>query len=231
MGASKKELTDRDLLENKQDYARTAEAEFLEGVSRSSGHQEESLMSLSVGARIRAVRETKALSLQDIAQRTGFSESTIAQIESDAILPPLGDMVKLARALEMKMGYLLVQGESKPYTVVHKKNRKPVSRYGSQKTLRYGYTYESLAPEKKERNMEPFLVTLEPTSQDESPSSHDGEEFIFVLEGKIEVILGNDREILSSEDSIYYDSTLPHRVRALGDQNARIVAVLYTQEK
>ncbi|OGP52031.1 MAG: hypothetical protein A2Y79_11890 [Deltaproteobacteria bacterium RBG_13_43_22] len=188
-------------------------------------------MSLSVGARIKAVRETKALSLQDVAQRTGFSELTITQIETGQILPPLGDMVKLARALEMKMGYLLVQGESKPYTIVYKKNRKTVSRYGSQKTLRYGYTYESLAPEKKERNMEPFLVTLEPTSKDESPSTHDGEEFIFVLAGEIEVILGEKREILSPEDSIYYDSTLPHRVRALGDQSARILAVLYTQEK
>lgn len=231
MGNSQKEIRDKDLSETSQDYARTAEAEFLEGISRASGHQEESLMSLSVGARIKTVRETKSLTLKDVAQRTGFSESAIAQIESGESLPPLGDMVKLARALEMKMGYLLAQGESKPYTVVHKKNRKMISRYGSQKTMRYGYTYESLAPEKKERNMEPFLVTLEPTSVDESPSTHDGEEFIFVLEGEIEVILGENREILSAEDSIYYDSTLPHRVRAQGDQNARIVAVLYTQEK
>ncbi len=231
MGASEKEKRDRDSVETRRDYARTAEADFLEGISRSSGHQEESLVSLSVGARIKAVRERKALSLQDVAQRTGFPESTIAQIETGEILPPLGDMVKLARALEMKMGYLLVQGESKPYTVVHKKNRKTVSRYDSRKTLRYGYTYESLAPEKKERNMEPFLVTLQPISQDESPSTHDGEEFLFVLEGEIEVILGDKREILSPEDSIYYDSTLPHRVRAYGDQMARIVAVLYTQEK
>ena len=231
MGSSKKKKTDHDLMETTINYSGTAEADFLEGISRSSGLQEEALVSLSVGARIKAFRETKNLSLRDVSQRTGFSESTIAQIETGEILPPLGDMVKLARALDMKMGYLLVQGESKPYTVVHKKNRKPVSRYGSQKTLRYGYTYESLAPEKKERNMEPFLVTLEPTSEDEAPSTHDGEEFIFVLEGEIEVILGEKREILSPEDSIYYDSTLPHRVRAQGNQNARILAVLYTQEK
>jgi len=231
MASSKKGNIYSDGQETIKDYAHTAEADFLEGISRSSGHEEESFMSLSVGARIKAVRETKALSLQDVAQRTGFSELTITQIETGQILPPLGDMVKLARALEMKMGYLLVQGESKPYTIVYKKNRKTVSRYGSQKTLRYGYTYESLAPEKKERNMEPFLVTLEPTSKDESPSTHDGEEFIFVLAGEIEVILGEKREILSPEDSIYYDSTLPHRVRALGDQSARILAVLYTQEK
>ena len=229
MATSKQELSDH--TETHQDSARNAEAEFLEGISRASGHQEESFLSLSVGARIKAVRETKSLSLKDIALRTGFSESVIGQIERGETLPPLGDMVKLARALEMKMGYLLSQGESRPYTVVRKKNRKMISRYGSQKTMRYGYTYESLAPEKKERNMEPFLVTLEPTSQEESPSTHEGEEFIFVLEGEIEVILGDDREVLSMEDSIYYDSTLPHRVRALGQQNARIVAVLYTQEK
>jgi len=231
MKASKKEKGAGGRIKTLKHYTHTAESDFLENISRLSAHEEEPSMSLSVGARIKAVRETKALSLKDIAQRTGFQESTIAQIETGEILPPLGDMVKLARALEMKMGYLLVQGESKPYTVVHKKNRKTISRYGSQKTQRYGYTYETLAPEKKDRNMEPFLVTLEPTSQDEPPSTHDGEEFIFVLEGEVEVILGEKREVLSPEDSIYYDSTMAHRVRALGDRSARIVAVLYTQEK
>jgi len=231
MEDSKKEKGYGDLLENMHDFTHTAEADFLESISRSSGQAEDLPMSLSVGARVKAVREKKALSLQDVALRTGFSESNISQIETGEALPPLGDLVKLARALEMKMGYFLVQGESKPYTVVHKKNRKTVSRYGSQKTIRYGYSYESLAPEKRERNMEPFLVTLEPTSQDEPPSTHDGEEFIFVLEGEIEVLLGENREVLSSEDSIYYDSSLPHRVRSLGDRSARIVAVLYTQEK
>jgi transcriptional regulator with XRE-family HTH domain len=228
---TKKEKSYGDLLENMGDYAHNAEAEFLDGISRSSAQEEEIPISLSVGARVRAVREQKALSLEDVAQRTGFLESTIAQIESGEILPPLGDLVKLARALEMKMGYLLVQGESKPYTVVHKKNRKPISRFGSQKTIRYGYSYESLAPEKQDRNMEPFLVTLEPTKEEEAPSTHEGEEFIFVLEGEIEVLLGEKRELLQREDSIYYDSSLPHRVRALGAQSARIVAVLYTQAK
>jgi transcriptional regulator with XRE-family HTH domain len=214
-----------------QDYSHSAEAEFLEGISRASGQTEELPMSLSVGARVRAVRETKGLSLKDVALRTGFSEVNIAQIEAGEVLPPLGDLVKLARALEMKMGYLLAQGESRPYTVVRKKNRKTVSRYASQKTARYGYTYESLAPEKRDRNMEPFLVTLEPTGGDEPPSTHDGEEFIFVLEGEIEVLLGDNREVLSPEDSIYYDSTLPHRVRSLNDKSSRILAVLYTQGK
>ncbi|MFH0787025.1 MAG: XRE family transcriptional regulator [Pseudomonadota bacterium] len=231
MESTKKEKGYSDLLENMQDFAHSAETDFLEGITRSSGQEEDIPMSISVGAKVKAFRETKGLSKQDVAQRTGFSESHISQIEAGEVLPPLGDLVKLARALEMKMGYLLAQGESKPYTVVRPKNRQPVSRYGHQKTIRYGYSYESLAAEKRERNMEPFLVTLEPTSADEPPSSHDGEEFIFVLDGRIEVLLGETRELLSPEESIYYDSSLPHRVRSLGEKSARILAVLYTQAK
>jgi len=231
MEEPKKEKGYGDLLENMKDFSPSAEADFLEGISRSSGMVEEVPISQSVGARIKAVREMKQLSLLDVAQRTGFPESLISQIENGQVLPPLGDLVKLARALEMKMGYLLVQGETRPYTVVRKKNRKIVSRYGSQKTLRYGYSYESLAPEKRDRNMEPFLVSLEPTTQEEPTSTHDGEEFIYVLEGQIEVLLGERRELLESEDSIYYDSTMAHRVRCWGSRNAKILAVLYTQEK
>jgi transcriptional regulator with XRE-family HTH domain len=231
MESTKKEKGYGDLLENMPEDAHSAEKDFLDGITRSSGQEEEVPMSLSVGAKVKAFRQNKALSLQDVAQRTGFSESLISQIEAGEVLPPLGDLVKLARALEMKMGYFLAQGESKPYAVVRKTNRKPVSRYGSQKTIRYGYSYESLAPEKRERNMEPFLVTLEPTSADEPQSTHDGEEFIFVLDGEIEVLLGENREVLSPEDSIYYDSSLPHRVRSHGERSARILAVLYAQEK
>ncbi len=210
---------------------RRPEEELLEGISRTSGSGEEPPATLSVGGRIRFVREAKGLTLMDVSQRTGFSEETIAHIENGTILPPLGDMVKLAKALEMKMGYLLVQGESRPYTTVRKADRKRISRYASQRTERYGYIYETLAPEKKDRNMEPFLVTLIPTEKEEPPSTHEGEEFIFVLEGEVEILLGNQREVLSPEDSIYYDSTLPHRVKALGNSQARILAVLYTQEK
>jgi quercetin dioxygenase-like cupin family protein len=65
----------------------------------------------------------------------------------------------------------------------------------------------------------------------EPPSTHDGEEFIYVLEGAIEVLMGEKREPLGPEDSIYYDSTQPHLVRCFGDRPARILAVLYTQGK
>jgi transcriptional regulator with XRE-family HTH domain len=218
-----------DLMEDMKDFPSSAEEDFLEGVMRSSGMTEEVPMVQSVGLRVKTIREMKGLSLSDMAQRTGFSEELVGQIESGEAFPPLGDLVKLARALDMKMGYLLVQGEAKPYDVVRKQDRKSMSRYGSHKTIRYGYSYESLAPEKRDRNMEPFLVTLDPRTEEEAPSTHDGEEFIYVLEGTIEVRIGEKRERLEPEDSIYYDSTQSHLVRCIGDRPARILAVLYTE--
>ncbi len=75
--------------------------------------------------------------------------------------------------------------------------------------------------------MEPFLVTLEPaTVKATTLSTHEGEEFLYVLEGEMEVILGNHTDLLHPGDSIYYDSTIPHRVQCHKDQEARILAVL-----
>ena len=104
-----------DLLEDMKDFPSSAEADFLEGVTRSSGMTEEVALAQSVGLRVKTIREMKGLSWADMAQRTGFPEDLVGQIESGEVLPPLGDLVKLARALDMKMGYLLVQGEAKPY--------------------------------------------------------------------------------------------------------------------
>jgi uncharacterized cupin superfamily protein len=76
--------------------------------------------------------------------------------------------------------------------------------------------------------MEPFLVTLEPADQEPEPSSHNGEEFIFVLHGEMEVRLGDDIHVLYPCDCIYYESTIPHLVKTRGNQITRILAVLTT---
>jgi quercetin dioxygenase-like cupin family protein len=75
--------------------------------------------------------------------------------------------------------------------------------------------------------MEPFLVTLEPASKKGMPYSHDGEEFLYVLEGRVEIQLGDHTDILEPGDCIYYDSTLNHHVACADDRPARIIAVIY----
>jgi len=184
----------------------------------------------SLGARIRTAREMRSLTLEDISSRTGIDISTLKRIESSDIAPPLGTLIKLGKALDMKMGYFISPGVDKPMTVVRKGQGKVVARYGKKKGEQYGYSYESLAPEKANRMMEPFIVTLLPTEAEEF-SSHDGQEFLFVLEGEMKVQVGDEVELLKPGDAVYYDSNQPHLVKSATKTQARILAVLYTSAK
>jgi len=184
----------------------------------------------TLGERIREARELRGLTLEDLSSRSGIPVDGLERIESNRATPPLGQLVRLGKALEMKMGYLLSAGVDKPMCVVRADSRPKVARHGKQLSEQYGYVYESLAPEKANRQMEPFLVTMMPTEFGEF-STHDGQEFIFVLEGEIRAQVGKDIETLRPGDSIYYDSAQPHLVKCYGEKPAKIIAVIYAGTK
>ncbi|MEW5946983.1 MAG: cupin domain-containing protein [bacterium] len=185
---------------------------------------------LTVAEKIKRVREEKGLSLQQVAERSGFSSALLSQIENHLVSPPLGTLIRISRALGVEIGCFFGEERDAAYTIVRRGERRTVTRVASKSGVKYGYSYESLAFDKKGRHMEPFLVTLEPaTRKDRNAYSHEGEEFIFVLEGKMEVTLGGHTDVLEPGDSIYFDSTIPHRVECVGDE-ARIVAVIYAGE-
>jgi len=184
----------------------------------------------NLGDRIRKAREMRGLAVKDLSSRTGIREEIRARVEANEMIPPLGELIKIGKAMEMKMGFFISPGAERPMTVVRREARPAISRYGKKRCEQYGYSYESLAPEKGNRFMEPFLVTLMPTSEQEL-STHDGQEFIFVLEGEMRAQVGQQAEILRSGDAIYYDSTHPHLVKCAGDKPTKILAVLYTGNK
>jgi transcriptional regulator with XRE-family HTH domain len=193
--------------------------------------EEKKSQELRVGERIRELRESKGLSLQDMANRTGYSSALLSQVENHFISPPLGGLIKIAKALEVKVGTFFGDEPRESYAIVRKDERKHISRFASKEGVSYGYSYESLGFDKKDRQMEPFLVTLEPaTVKSEKLSSHDGEEFIFVLEGEMETILGDHKDILYAGDCIYYDSTIPHKVQCHREFPTKILAVLWTPQ-
>lgn len=183
----------------------------------------------SLGQRVRMLREERGLSDKDVCQRTGLDPEELTRIESDVTSPPLGVLIRIAKALDMKLGRFLSTGATRPFTIVRKADRRVISRFTSARDNAYGYTYESLAPDKKDRHMEPFMVTLMPSSEKKGLSAHAGQEFIYVLQGNMEVALDDQTEILHPGDSIYYDSTVPHLVRCHGDKETVILAVLYTE--
>ena len=129
---------------------------------------------VKVGERVRQVREKRGLSREDISSRTDIDMTLLSQIEEGKVAPPLGTIIKLAKALEMEMGYFISGKGDQTYTIVRREDRKIVSRHDSKKVNQYGYEFQSLAPLKKNRHMEPFLVTLEPSDTKEGRNDKRG---------------------------------------------------------
>jgi len=186
---------------------------------------------LNIGKKIKEIREKKKLTLKDLSNRTGYSESVLSQIENHFISPPLGALLNIAKGLEIGVGQLLGEAKEEPFIIVRQGSEVPVSRVASKEGVNYGYSYKSLGIGKKDRHFEPFLITLEPTEiKHEGLSKHEGEEFIYVLQGKMEVQLMDFVEILEVGDSIFYDSTIPHKVSCHGDKPASILAIIWSPD-
>jgi len=183
---------------------------------------------VQVGAHIRKFREARGITLQQVAERTGFSAALISQIENRMVSPPLGTLVKIANAFDVSVSAFLGGKEEREFSIVRKEERKTVSRVGLKEGGKSAYTYEALGAGKAGRNMEPFLVRLKPLlDRNVVRNTHEGEEFLFVLSGKVEVFLDKYSDVLSEGDCIYYNSTIPHHVHSTEDREALILAVIY----
>ena len=183
-----------------------------------------------IGAKITTLRESLSLSVDELAERSGCESAVIVALESGAVAPSLTPLIKLTRALGVRLGTLLDDETELGPIVTRKDAAEAVTRIKSLETASDAGVLDffSLASGKAARHMEPFLIDVQPAVPGEHKlSSHEGEEFLFVLDGAIEVEYGKDRHVLESGDSIYYDSIVPHQVRAAGDEPARILAVVY----
>lgn len=188
--------------------------------------------SVRVAEKIAKLRAEKNMSLQQVAEQAGLDEATLAGIEAQAISPPLGQIISLAKVFRVSVGEIFGDSADAPFCIVRNDNRKTVSRFNSTDSKAGGYSYESLGQQKQNRQMEPFLVTLTPReSLPVEPNQHVGEEIIFVLEGQVEVRLSEHTDILNPGDSIYYDSNLPHVVSCHGKEPATILAVIYARKE
>lgn len=178
-----------------------------------------------VGARIRALRKERGISLEDLSSLTGFEVSLLEDIENGNQKPQLGTVMKLSKALDAAVGRLVSGMGSKLYSITRKNDRKQVSRSASKTNKKNVYSYMSLAPEVQGRHMEALIIQLEKNEEKEI-SVHNGEEFVFVLEGVANLTIANETYDLEPGDSAYYLSTTSHYITAK-TQKATILAVLY----
>lgn len=181
----------------------------------------------NIGAKIKALRRARKLTLNDVANETGFSTALISQIENDNVSPPIATLSKIARFFDVKIGVFFAESEEEcRYEVIRSQERIVIPKVISQAGANHGYVYESLSNHRKNKRMEPFILSLNDKTVDTHTYCHEGEEFLFVLEGNCDLLLDDQRIVLNEGDGVYFDSTLNHRLLATGTGEVKVLAVV-----
>lgn len=180
-----------------------------------------------IGEKISALRTLKKIEPADLAKKAGLSAEQLNLIESGVSIPSLGVLIRITRALGLRMGTLLDDTVKEGPAVVRANEQYSTLSFStSENENREHLTFFSLAPNKTGRNMEPFVIDIDPDGKNnQTTSSHEGEEFIYVLEGSVIVHYGNDIIELGKGDSIYLDSIVKHLVTS--KTKARILGIVY----
>ena len=181
-----------------------------------------------VGAKITGLREMRGVALEELSERCGLSADQISKIESGAVTTSLTPLLKIARGLGVRLGTFLDDTElSEPVLTKAASNSQEAVRFAGPSD-KEGLEFHALAVNKRDRNMEPFVIDVHPAAENKFElSSHEGEEFIYVLAGALEINYGKKTYRVETGDSIYYDSIVPHHVHAADNKDARILAVIY----
>ena len=183
-----------------------------------------------VGEKIKSLREAKGIRIEELAERSGLALEQIQRIETNIDLPSLAPLIKISRVLGVRLGTFLDDQTELGPVVCRKADATDTISFSNNAThSRRHMQYHSLSKSKADRHMEPFIIDVDETTDTGYVlSSHEGEEFIYVMEGTMEVAYGKNTYVLEPGDSIYYDSIVPHHVHAFQGQRAKILAVIYT---
>ena len=170
-----------------------------------------------VGKKIKKARTQKKMTYDRLANETGFSVDTIKRIEAGKEIPPVGALLQIARALELDSGFLLREQET---------NLKRRVKAYTKRTDNYAYT--TLTPGAENKHLKAFKVTIDPKQEHKGVGyQHEGEEFSYVLQGKVEIVVGDHVNKLKAGDSLHFNSAIRHLLRNVGTDTAELIVVLY----
>lgn len=185
--------------------------------------------------KIKRLRKNQKITLKELAKKINLTESYLSRIETSDSAPPIHTLYLIADALNTDISYLFqedpVDIEDNPSIVVVKDqdiNAEKLT-FGpyNRKTVRY--TYLPLAHQKQGKNMQPYIV-VEDFEFGET-LTHDGEEFVYILEGGIDLLHGTEIYRLNKGDYAYFDSNIPHNARSVGEKKAHTLVVIFPHKR
>ncbi|TVY07940.1 helix-turn-helix domain-containing protein [Paenibacillus cremeus] len=181
---------------------------------------------MDLGNKIRKLRIEQNRNLAEIASVCGFSKSLLSKIENGKTIPPISTLMKIAEALGTKVSVLL-DDQAKSGTIFTPKETSQANLVKTEK----GYSFFTFAVERGEKLMQPFLFVSRKDENDKrNVFSHNGEEFIYILEGKMNYKVGNIEYTLSEGDSLYFDSVEKHTLSPITNEVKYLAVFTQSQQ-
>jgi transcriptional regulator with XRE-family HTH domain len=172
----------------------------------------------SIGKKIKKVRAERNMTLEHVANQTGFSTDYLKELEAGKMIPPVGTLLQIARAMGIDSGFFLKEEEGKL--------EKRVKEY-SKRTDNYAYT--TLTPGAENKHLKAFRVVIDPLTDHEGVGyQHEGEEFVYVISGKVEIIVGDNVNALEKDDSLHFNSGIKHNLRNTGKKAAELIVIIFS---
>ncbi|MBW2064785.1 MAG: FAD-binding protein [Deltaproteobacteria bacterium] len=173
-----------------------------------------------MGLRVRRLRENLGMSVEELAQATGQTPELIQHVENDEVTPSVGFLLRFARAMNVN-----------PATFLKEEDKRVIRDMRAREFMKrtQNYSYQTLSPGGEGDHLRAFMITIEPRQVHKPVAyKHEGEEFIFVMEGDLRLTLGNKVHHLRRGESIHFNSDIPHKLKSISDETTRCLVVLYT---
>lgn len=174
----------------------------------------------SFGAKMKQLRLSRKISFEQLTNKTGFSQRYLKEIEGGIAIPPVSAVIQIAKALSVDSGSFLSAEEQEA-----SQRRRRESFFKRTQA----YSYKTLTPDAEEKHMKAFLVTIDPKQDHKMVEyRHEGEEFLYVIKGHVEVRVGEDQNLLKKGETLHFNSGITHKLRNLSNEEAKLLVVIYT---
>jgi transcriptional regulator with XRE-family HTH domain len=181
-----------------------------------------------IGERIRRLRLKKSMGLVELGRHTGLSASFLSQLETGRVVPTLRNLARIAMVFSKDLSYFFEPEPMAMFRIHRRKDRVRLPQTGVEPPT---YTFESLAFMVPDRYMDPYFAEFIPSTGDAEPKAHlhAGFEFLYVLNGELEMRHGDNNCTLEPGDAVYFDAGTPHSYQCVGKKAAEAIIVTMHQ--
>lgn len=175
-----------------------------------------------IGKKIRQKRLEKRFTLDNLANETGLSKDFIKTVESGSLIPPVGTLLQISRALGIDSGFFLREQESNAEDLAENRAKAYTKRTDN-------YAYTPLTSGAENKHLKAFRIIVEANQAHKGVGyQHEGEEFVYVLKGDVEIQVGDNKNFLSTGKSLHFNSGIKHDLKNTGETDAELIVIVYS---